>query len=536
MPTRSRKYSRWLLALAVSWAWLALAAPGRADDPAQAAKVAELERRVRELEDIIRRMQPPPGSPNSTQPAQLPPVEGAQPPAGETPSDSALPPPGAGQEAGGQGGGGGAPSIPSTPTPAGGGATAGGGGGAGGGGAFAGWNNGFYLRSQDRNFVLRLTGQLQADYRSFEGDGDVTDIGTFLIRRARLGIEAEVFKYFEFRLLPDFGSQVSPIIQDAYMNVHYVDWLQFTAGKFKQPFSYEQLIQDRYTPLMERSLIDQLVPQRDEGVMLHGENLLGKRLDYAVSVYNGEINNNPATDTNDHKDLAGRIALRPFNTEGAWPLLRGLQLGIAGTTGIEQEPVSPSTLRTPLTVPFFTFNSTVRADGLRNRWSPEIVYFYGPLGLAAQYFHQDQELRPAFFGTAARFRENVPFEGGYVMGTYLLTGEERTGYTQLFPRHPFDPWHPCASPGAWELSARASRLELGADVFAPGALQLANPALFSRGVTEMTLGFNWYLNAWVRWQFNWEHDWFDQPVRLGPGPRGEFNTYNAWAARFQVIF
>ena len=59
------------------------------------------------------------------------------------------------------------------------------------------------------------------------------------------------------------------------------------AGKFKEPFSYEQLIQDRFVPTMERSIIDQLVPARDEGVMIHGQKLFEDRFDYAVGVFNG---------------------------------------------------------------------------------------------------------------------------------------------------------------------------------------------------------------------------------------------------------
>ena len=103
---------------------------------------------------------------------------------------------------------------------------------------------------------------------------------TFLIRRARLGIEATVANYYEFRLLPDFaGTSVSKSITDAYMNVHYWDQLQFEVGKFKQPFSYEDLIQDRYVPTMERSMMDQLVPQRDEGVMIHGHKWFDDRFD-----------------------------------------------------------------------------------------------------------------------------------------------------------------------------------------------------------------------------------------------------------------
>jgi len=416
-------------------------------------------------------------------------------------------------------------------------------------GILAGWDDkrGFYLRSPDNRFTLRLTGQIQADYRAFLDGTDYTDIDSFLVRRARLGIEANMFTYYEFRLLPDFSNRQSPtssastVIQDAYLNVHYWDAFQIEAGKFKQPFSYEQLIQDRFVPTMERSLIDQLVPQRDEGIMIHGQKLFGDRFDYGLSVSNGEINGD--YDTNKLKDFNWRVAVRPFNDPDAWPVLHGLQIGMAGTTGVEQEPVNPSQLRTPATVLWFQFNPGVRADGLRNRWSPELVYFNGPLGFASQYYHEDQEFRPVFAGPGSQFRVDVPFDGFYFMATYLLTGEERTTYSApVVPERPYELLHPFAGPGAWELVGRVSRLVMGDDVFQPfrvgpgTTLRLANPTLWSPGATEMTLGFNWYLNAWVRMQFNWEHAWFDDPVRLGPGPQGLLKHQDSLLTRFQVIF
>jgi phosphate-selective porin OprO/OprP len=400
--------------------------------------------------------------------------------------------------------------------------------------ADAGWDKGFFLRSQDKKYSLRITGQLQSDYRGFLHDDDTTDIDTFLVRRARLGIEATVWEHYEFRLLPDFGQGVTRI-QDAYMNVHYWDAFQVETGKFKQPFSYEQLIQDRYVPTLERSMIDQLVPARDVGVMVHGQKLFQDRLDYAVAVANGEINGD--FDTEDRKDLAARVAIRPFNSDACWPALRGLQLGMSVTTGVEKEPMLPRILRTPATVPWFQFNAAVRADGLRNRWSPEIAYFCQGFGFAAQYFCQDQELRPAATGPASENRISVPFEGYYFLASCLLTGEERTSYSQqITPLRPFDPYCPCQLCGAWELVARLSRLRLGEVVFADGLNNLADPALFASGATELTLGFNWYLNPWVRVQLNWEHAWFDDPVRLGTGPDGLFEQMDTLLTRFQVIF
>jgi phosphate-selective porin OprO/OprP len=418
----------------------------------------------------------------------------------------------------------------------------------------AGWDNGFFIRSPDELFRLRFTGQIQTDYRSYENTSDTTDVDTFLLRRARLGIEADMFDAYEFRFLPDFGLGRT-VIQDCYVNVHYVDPIQFEAGKFKQPFSYEQLIQDRYLPTVERSLIDQLTPGRDLGAMFHGQNLFGGRLDWAIAIGNGEVNGNSGAqvgntpvldrDSNRNKDFSGRIATRPFNTD-CFPLwLRGLQVGISGTTGVNLESANPLTLTTPSGVPWYTFAATVRANGLRNRWSPELEYFYGPFGFSAQFYEEDEKFNPTTTGVASAYDINVAFEGGYVLGTLLLTGEQRFGYSQAIdPISPFNPFHPLAAPGGWELVCRASRLVLGSGAFQPypvpraaPVVLVADPTTSTKGVTELTVGFNWYLNRWVRVQFNYEHDWFDTPIHIGnPGPTGLVDHQDALLSRFQIIF
>lgn len=492
----------------------------RAQDPPPAQgnsspSVQSLERRVQELEQTIRRMQTAgPGVVTVSQTLPPAPMAGTVQPQPQPTAGDQLPPP--------------TPSTDNIVSPI------------DGDGdirrppVVAGWDNGFFLRSTDRAFYLRITGQIQADYRTFLDDVDSVDVDTFFLRRARLGIEADLLQYYEFRFLPDFG-QGQAVIQDSYINVHYWDLFQVEAGKFKQPFSYEQLIQDRYVPTLERSLIDQLVPARDVGVMIHGQKLIGNRFDYAASVSNGEINGNG--DTNDRKDVVARAVVRPLNSDWIWPILQGWQFGISASTGIEEEPASPSTLKTPAGVPWFQFNPTVRANGLRNRWSPEISYFYGSLGMAAQYFTMDQKFSPTFVGPGSNTVENVPFDGFYFLATYLLTGEERTAYSQqIRPIHDFNPCCPFACGGAWELVTRVSRLELGDVVFAPPPARLADPTRSARGATELTLGFNWYLNAWVRTQFNWEHAWFDDPVRLGAGPGGLLNHQDTLMTRFQIIF
>jgi phosphate-selective porin OprO and OprP len=398
-----------------------------------------------------------------------------------------------------------------------------------------GWK-GFTFQSADKAFMLRLTGQIQLDYREFLRTKDRNDIDTFLVRRARFGLEATLEKYYEFRFLPDFG-QGQTVLQDAYMNIHYWNEFQFEIGRFKQPISYEELIQDRYVPTLERSLIDQLVPERDLGAMFHGEDVFANRLDYAVSLSNGEINGT-SLDTNNHKDLDARLAVRPLNDPNNYEWLRWFQIGVSGGVGIEQEPISPSSLKMPDTVTFFTFNSTVRANGLRTRLCPELAYYYGPIGFVAEYYLQRQDITPSSTGAGAGIVEDVPFRGYLFLGTCLLTGETRTTYSeQLVPLRNFDPRSPISNPGAWELVARTSHLDVGDIVYSKGAAQLANPATTANVATDITLGFNWYLNAFVRMQFNYEHDMFNRSVLLGPSvTQNELRNQDSLITRFQVVF
>src|SRR5208283_1925614 len=90
---------------------------------------------------------------------------------------------------------------------------------------------------------------------------------------------------------------------------------------------------------------------------------------------------------------------------------------------------------------------------------------------ASQYYHQDQKLQRSTGPIV-----DVPIDGYYVMATYLLTGEQRSEYSQqIEPLRVFDPCAPLASPGAWELVFRFDRLEVGPQAFGgASAVQLAS--------------------------------------------------------------
>lgn len=399
----------------------------------------------------------------------------------------------------------------------------------------AGWdeNAGFFLRSADRDFNLRITGQIQPDCRYYLDDQDALDLPNLLVRRARLGIEATVFDRYDFRLLPEFGLG-QPRLLDAYVNARFRDEFQFEAGKFKQPFSLEQLIQDRFVPTLERSMIDQLVPQRDAGIMVHGYKLLGDRFDYQASVFAGVINGDQDNDRD--KETAGRAVVRPLRDVGLPAWAEPLQLGAAVTFGNNRGELIPATLRTPDGVPWFQFRPGVRPDGTRVRWCPELLYVYGPFGFLAETFGERQELRaPARRSTPARVVD-VSYRGGFVLATLLVTGEERTSLSQaIVPLAPFEPGSGNCGPGAWELVGRVSWLGLDADDPA-GFARLMDLGRSATRATELTVGFNWYWNRWIRVQFNWEHARFNNRVRLGPTAANRLDRQDAFLTRFQIAF
>ena len=406
---------------------------------------------------------------------------------------------------------------------------------------FANMPDSFGIRSPNGEHEVHLTGQIQGDLRQYDNIGDTKDTSEFLLRRARLGFEGVVFSNCEFRVLPDFGNN-KVVMQDCLANLHYFDWLQVMGGKFKEPVSFEEaFVQDRFVPTVERSIIDQITPARDIGLMVHGRGLFYDQFDYYIGVFNGEINAD--SDTNGTKDYAGRIAWRLLNYEWMPEELRPLQIGVSATIGKEQEylgltgagsgsaPSSGQTLQTSAKVTWLTFAAADYANGLRTRIVPEVSYFYGPFGMCAEYIRMDQRIQIATNNNNKP--QDIPFEGYMLTATYMLTGESHKAWGVFRPFNSFDPSHPFANPGAWELVAAVSRLRVDSCIFKDG---LASAAGNSSGATEMTLGFNWYLNTFVKVQFNWEHAYFDQAVNLNSASGTTFRNSDALLTRLQLAF
>jgi phosphate-selective porin OprO/OprP len=171
--------------------------------------------------------------------------------------------------------------------------------------------DGFSLKSPDGEYLLRLRGQTQMDGRYFNADANRLGTNTFVIRRLRFIFEGTLAKFFDFKFMPDLaGGRL--VLQDSYFDARIWQHLAFRVGKFKTPFGIERLQSHTNMLFIERALPNNLVPNRDIGLQLHGDFAHGI-LSYAVGVFNGVLDGgNNDVDLSDGKDFAGRFMFSPF--------------------------------------------------------------------------------------------------------------------------------------------------------------------------------------------------------------------------------
>ncbi|HTQ51169.1 MAG TPA: porin [Candidatus Acidoferrales bacterium] len=385
-------------------------------------------------------------------------------------------------------------------------------------------SSGFLFTSADTNFSIGLHGLVQLDSRTYLGNNNVANSG-FLLRRARPIIVGTVFHDFDYNLTPDFGGGTVQIV-DAYINYHYDPQLQLEAGKFKPPVGLEALQSDANLYLNERSLVTDLVPNRDVGLELHGD-LFGGAISYAAAIMDGAPDYSSTTvNTNLDSDLAyyGRIFVQPWITSDV-DLLRGLGFGVGGSyedasgvNGLTAGYTTDGQQR------FFTYTpaaGTTIANGQHWRLSPQSYYYYGPLGLMGEYAISDQNVRN---GAATANLQNTAWE---VQGGWVLTGEDAS-YNGVTPRHPFKPlsggW------GAWQVVGRYEQLNVDSAAFPT----FASSAASASAARAWSAGLNWYLNRNIRFDASYSHTTFSGYT--GPSPAVPAKGEDVFFTRIQLAF
>ncbi len=373
--------------------------------------------------------------------------------------------------------------------------------------------NGFSFGSADSNFVVALHGVIQVDTRTFQKNDNVPGNDSILLRRARPILSGTVFRDFDFLFVPDFGNgtpgasstATTPSIYDAYVNYRYSPAFQIQAGKFKAPVGLEQLQQDVNITFNERSLVTDLVPNRDMGFELHGD-IAGGVLSYAAGIFNGvgDARNSSNIGFQDNREFDGRLFVQPFKQSDLKPL-QNLGLGVGGSWG--QASIT-NTLGLPNTTggsqpgyftdgqqQFFAYTNGVVAANTHWRLSPQGYYYYGPLSLIGEYAISDQDVRN---GTHSASLHNTAWE---ITGGWVLTGEDAT-FTGVTPKHPFAPHN--GQWGALQVVGRYADLDIDNAAFP----FFANPAVSASEAHAWSAGLNWYLNRNIRVNASYSHTSF----------------------------
>ena len=355
-------------------------------------------------------------------------------------------------------------------------------------------SDGFTLRSADSSYQLKLRGYTQFDSRWFT---DTNNYGpgadTFYFRRIRPIFEGTLANFIDFRIMPDFANS-QLVIQDAWANLRFLPEAQLMFGKFKGPVGLERLQSATALWFVERALPTNLVPNRDLGVIAQGVAREGL-FTYQVGWMNGVTDGGSAdTDANNDKDVVARVFAHPFQ-ETEIGALQGLGLGFATTYG--HEIGTPGSYKTAGQQTFFQFAAGVTQTGTRTRYAPQAYWYFGPVGLLAEYVYDTAQFaRPG----AADIRANN--SAWQIAGAWAITGENEA-YKGLLPSAGFSPGN--GHWGALELAARFSQLKVDNNVFANG---YANPATQAESASLWSVGLNWYLNRNMKLMFNYDETSF----------------------------
>lgn len=433
-------------------------------------------------------------------------------------------------------------------------------------------SQGLKVESADGNNTLYLRGTLQADGRFFVDDSRGSPANTngdnladqFLIRRARITLEGTLWKYMDYRIMPDFaGSQAR--LFDAYADFRPFQEISLAAGKFKAPISLERLQSASALGLTERAFPTQLAPNRDLGLMLHGEFdkpgyakdkrsfplfMYPEFIAYQLAVTNGSRNNNgdAVGDSDDDKEFQGRLFAHPFQHSGI-DLLDGLGVGIAGSWGNPND-AALSNYVTPGQDTMFRYAGSARADGPHTRIYPQVYWNYGPFGLIGEYAVSNQRLanQSVKNNQSVNKDETTTHDQAWNLTLlYVLTGEDNVFLNQgIKPRHPFDPFK--GQWGAVQLAARWTEMDFDQAAFlntgtaAKPAYPLADPRNSVASASSWALGVNWWLNNNVKFMADYHQTEFDGGAGVYDGQGAltsrvrDRQTEKVFMTRFQVSF
>jgi len=399
---------------------------------------------------------------------------------------------------------------------------------------------GFALESATEEYILRFRVLDQTDFKDFIPNNQSPARSGLYIPRVRVYLEGRLTRLFEYEVSLQRSVDGDWDLLDGNLNLNFGKQFQLQFGRMLTPYSFDWFDHlEQYFITPERGLFPlNFGLARQAGLLARGF-LADGRLQYAVGGYDGHLVG--LADNNNTRDVAGYLNWKPFLLADDRPLLRHLNLGASIFGGLQVAPQSPLPLRTSIqtsendeaaqsaTSTFLRFNDDVFYLGSRYSAAAHMAWYVGGLSLEAEYQNGQFQLAREHVPGHSR----LPVNGYHITAGYFLTGETIERRTAVQPLRPFDLTQNLWGPGAIELFARYSQLDLGDAVFRDG---LADPRNWSANAYMTDVGFNWYLNQYVKFYIDWQHASFGKPILLNPNS-GLFGRYSdMFWVRCQVYF
>lgn len=388
---------------------------------------------------------------------------------------------------------------------------------------------------------VRFNGRVQADYRTFEPDGLLSD--SFNIRRARLGMQATFLRDYLARIEGEYASgnpytgTQTVSLTHAYLQFGWFNpYALIRVGQSKPQFGLENTMNANFIDFLERGLTQALIQNLnfDRGIMVDDTPLPG--FNYGASITNGTGINTSERQANAQEIQADGKMLTVRATQDFAPLLDApravIHLGADYKTGsAANSPTSPysapSGTTEALGLTFFTPQPFNAATGVtatkvdRTLLAYELALAYGPLKLQGEYWSAKYQ------GTREVPAPLVAYDLGirsyYLDLMWMITGEDyadayKAGqFGRIRPRNNFD-WN-SRTWGAWEVGLRFSELDasdftLGGPAYA-GRTSPTQTAPVDQGTNRAqawTFGLKWIPNAYTRLMVNYIRTQFDTAV------------------------
>jgi phosphate-selective porin OprO/OprP len=379
-------------------------------------------------------------------------------------------------------------------------------------------------------------GRIYVDGVTYDDDDETAEFfdtdreNEFGLRTFRIGgqgyVWENVFYTFEFEIR---GGPNSITYKDIYIEQQNIPGIgHFRAGHFKEPLGLEEFGSDRFNTFMEKSPATQaFAPSRNFGVMIWNNIDPCQELTWFTGLFRADSPDAPnnsglwRSDNNDwsydarlawlpyydepsegrylwhlggsysYRHIGGRTSGAAYNQNVAYSTLNGLaefsKRGWVGTQG-------------PL-----GFGAEADTDEW-NQLNSEFLVIWGSASVQAEYFQ-------------LLMTSGETYQGGYVFGTYFLTGESRQYRKEnkttdrTIPFEPFFWVDTCkgggCGRGAWELAVGYSWVDLedGEDIVVNAPPSSADRR---RGFNhDFIVGVNWYQNPWARVTIDYTHEILD---------------------------